>query len=189
VTSVLDIPLFLYHTAVSYRKNTALTRTYEGAFLICNCGEFHGMFNQEGLKELTLAILCFEVVVAGVPLSLLRLLELLLMILSLVQLAAASALACSLLVHGHAVVTFQQPHLKYYDNCHHHIALGTAVTTVLLLVAGLRARKEEHPAASGGGAQYYPPGGGGEGADGTERQLDQIAKALQPKKKGKKKGA
>ena len=56
------------------------------------------MFDKQGMIELVMAVVCFEVVVLGKPLSILRGVELVLLLATWIQLSFVNVMVCALLL-------------------------------------------------------------------------------------------
>ena len=95
---VIDVLWGFYFETHMFRMSVSFERKYETSFLICNCGEFHGMFDKQGMIELVMAVVCFEVVVLGKPLSILRGVELVLLLATWIQLSFVNVMVCALLL-------------------------------------------------------------------------------------------
>ena len=113
------LPLAIHLALASFRESVKLERKYETSFLICNCGEFHGTFDRQGLVELAMAIMTLELVIFEVPLSLLRLLEVLFLLAVLLQLYLINVLICLLVSSCFTSVPYQDP-----DRCVPSMCIG-----------------------------------------------------------------
>lgn len=140
-----------------FRKSVSMERRYDTSFLICNCGEFHGMFDRQGMIELVMAVVCFELVVNGMPFSILRGIELALFVATWVQLLIANAVICSLLF-GTTDTTL----------C---AMIGVAATFALILISGAPSQQQVDEE--------------GRTDKDTEDKLDALADVLNRRKQGK----
>ena len=94
---IFDVPLLVHFTLVDFRKHVQAERGYDTSFLICNCGEFHGIFDKQTLIDLALTLVCLEVDILGVPCSLLRILGVLFLVTSIIQIFLINIIICLLI--------------------------------------------------------------------------------------------
>ena len=81
-----------------FRASATKGKRFRGSLLICNCGEFHGLFEKDGLLEVLTKLSLAEIELLGIPLSLIRGLELSLYCAAFVQLLFVNVSALLVLV-------------------------------------------------------------------------------------------